>query len=222
MSTIREFNLTVPLDADQTAELQPGDAVYLTGLIFTGREKVYTQIFDKDIQPEINIADSCNVNFHCSPAVTETAPGEYRIPSVTATASFRFAKYMERTIRNLGVRAVIGKAGMSPEIYQQAFRPYGAIYLTTVGYGLGAIYGRGITRVKDVFWKEELGLAQAMWILEVKKFGPFLVDYAGGDHCLFELENKKINPILSECYKGLEPPILKRLGEIDTPQQEML
>ncbi len=175
MSELRELNLNVPLDSDQTEELKPGDAVYLNGLIFTGREKVYTQIFDRNIDPELDIAGTCNVNFHCSPAVTETAPGEYRIPSVTATASFRFAKYMKRTIRDLGVRAVIGKAGMSPEIYQKAFRPHGAIYLTIVGYGLGAIYGREITRVKDVFWKEELGLAQAMWILDVKKSGPSIL-----------------------------------------------
>src|SRR5262245_39872443 len=57
-----------------------------------------------------------------------------------------------------------------------AFRRHGAIYLTTVGYGIGAIYGRDIRRVKDVFWKDELGLAQAIWVLEVENFGPFLVE----------------------------------------------
>ncbi|MBI3328975.1 MAG: hypothetical protein HYZ81_20010 [Nitrospinae bacterium] len=47
---------------------------------------------------------------------------------------------------------------MQEEIYQTAFRPHSAIYLTTVGYGLGAIDGQGGRRVKDVFWKDELGL----------------------------------------------------------------
>ena len=37
--------------------------------------------------------------------------------------------------------------------------PNGAVYLTTVGYGTGALLGRGIKRVAAVYWLEELGFA---------------------------------------------------------------
>ncbi|GIT08266.1 MAG: hypothetical protein CM1200mP30_18960 [Pseudomonadota bacterium] len=56
------------------------------------------------------------------------------------------------------------------------FLPAGAFYLTTVGYGLGATYGSSIRKGHDAYWLEELGLAQAVWVLEVEKMGPFIVE----------------------------------------------
>jgi L(+)-tartrate dehydratase beta subunit len=58
---------------------------------------------------------------------------EQLLPSVTATASFRFAKYVPLLLERYGIRAVIGKGGMQEEVYQTAFRQHSAIYLTTVG-----------------------------------------------------------------------------------------
>ena len=56
---------------------------------------------------------------------------------------------------------IIGKGGMTSREYRSLFVPARALYLTTVGYGLGAIYGRGVTGVRNVYWLEELGVAQA-------------------------------------------------------------
>jgi L(+)-tartrate dehydratase beta subunit len=154
--------------------------------------------------------------------VNEPHPGEYHIPSVTATASFRFAKYVPLLLERYGVRAVIGKGGMQEEVYQSAFRRYGAIYLTTVGYGLGATYGQGIRRVTDVLWKDELGLAQAVWVLEVEHFGPFLVECDVQGRSLFGLANTEVNETFEKLYEGLPPPALKRLGEVILPTEEVL
>ena len=65
---------------------------------------------------------------------------------------------------------------MSSKDYKDHFVPNGAIYLTTVGYGTGALLGRGVKRVKTVHWNKELGLAQAMWVLEADNMGPFIVE----------------------------------------------
>jgi L(+)-tartrate dehydratase beta subunit len=162
------------------------------------------------------------VTFHCSPAVSEPHPGEYHIPSVTATASFRFSKYVPQLLERYGVRAVIGKGGMQEEVYQTAFRQHGAIYLTTVGYGLGAIYGQGVRRVKDVFWKDALGLAQAVWVLEVEHFGPFLVECDVQGRNLFGLASAEGNETFEKLYEGLPQPALKRLGEVILPTEEVL
>ena len=219
---IREVNLTLPVSQDAVESLELGDAVFLNGLVFTGREGFYTMIFEKRMEPRIDIRTLGGATFHCSPAINETAPGVYNVPSVTATASFRFAKYMKEFLGRYGIRFVIGKGGMPGRVYRESFVPNGAIYLTTVGYGLGAIYGRGIVGVKDVVWKEELGLAQAMWVLEVKNFGPFMVECNVRGDSLFERGNKEINERLHKLYGGLPEPIMKRIGEVLSPEEEVL
>ena len=131
-------------------------------------------------------------------------------------------KHVPLMLERYGVRAVIGKGGMQEEVYQSAFRRHGAIYLTTVGYGIGAIYGRGMRRVKDVFWKDALGLAQAIWVLEVENFGPFLVECDAEGRSLFTQANAEVNETFQRLYDGLPLPALKRLGEVTSPTQEML
>ena len=219
---MREVHLQMPLTDAAIRTLELGDAVFLSGLLFTGREGFYHQVFEKGLEPPLDVRHTCNVTFHCSPAVNEPRPGEYHIPSVTATASFRFAKYVPLLLERYGIRAVIGKGGMQDEVYQTAFRQHGAIYLTTVGYGLGAIYGQGIRRVTDVIWKDELGLAQAVWVLEVENFGPFLVECDVQGRSLFGLANAEVNETFEKLYEGLPQPALKRLGEVILPTEEVL
>jgi len=89
----------MPLTDEAICPLQLGDAVFLNGLIFTGREGVYQQIFGRGLEPPFDIRNSCNVTFHCSPAVSEPSPEVYNISAVTATASFRFAKHVPNVIK---------------------------------------------------------------------------------------------------------------------------
>ncbi len=85
-----------------------------------------------------------NVNFHCSPAAATVRPdGTYVVEAVTATASFRFGKSMGPWFERSGARVIVGKAGLTELAYREWFVPHGAVYLTTVGYGMGAAYGRG-------------------------------------------------------------------------------
>ncbi|UCH62075.1 MAG: fumarate hydratase C-terminal domain-containing protein [Fidelibacterota bacterium] len=219
---LREVRLRAPLTEDDIRSLEIGDVVFLDGVLFTGREGLYSQLFDLNLQPPVDIRSLSNVTFHCSPAVNELRPGEYHIPAVSATASFRFDKYIPLLFERYDVRVIIGKGGMQKEIYQSTFRKYGAVYLTTVGYGLGALYGRGIRSVKDVHWKEELGLAQAMWVLEVENLGPFLVECNAQGRSLFEMANAEINQRFEKLYAGLPQPKLKRLGEVTSPTCEVL
>ncbi len=221
-SGVREVQVRLPLTDAAARELQLGDAVFLNGLVFTGREGVYRQIFDLGVPPPLDLRQTCNVNFHCSPAVRETAPGVYHVSAVTATASFRFARHVPLLLERYGVKAVIGKGGMQEDLYQSCFRRHGAVYLTTVGYGIGALYGRGIRAVRDVFWKDELGLAQALWVLEVANFGPFLVECDTEGRSLFSRANAEVNTTFQRLYEGLPQPALKRLGEVTSPTDEML
>ncbi|MBN9260481.1 MAG: fumarate hydratase C-terminal domain-containing protein, partial [Hyphomicrobium sp.] len=105
---------------------------------------------------------------------------------------------------------------------KQSFVPHKAIYLTTVGYGTGALLGRGIKKVVDAHWLEELGLAQAIWVLDVERFGPFLVESDLKGNSLFERENAKISPGLEKLYRGTKPATLRRFGETDDKTEEVI
>ena len=121
-----------------------------------------------------------------------------------------------------GAKLIIGKGGMSTKDYKQHFVPNGAIYLTTVGYGTGALLGRGVKGVSDVHWHTELGLAQAMWVIDVKEMGPFIVESDLQGNSLFERENAKIAAGLEGLYEGTRPATLKRYGETDDRTDELI
>jgi len=162
------------------------------------------------------------VNFHCSPAVAIEPDGSYKMGAVTATASFRFSKWIGDWLKLSGAKLIIGKGGMTSKDYKAHFVPNGAIYLTTVGYGTGALLGRGIKAVKAVHWREELGLAQAMWVIEAEKMGPFIVESDMKGDSLFERENAKIEKNLARVYEGTKPAVLRRFGETDDRSDEVI
>ena len=161
-------------------------------------------------------------NFHCSPAASVNSDGSYTVGAVTATASFRFAQWLDGWFKLSGCNIIIGKGGMTSEVYRKTFVPNQAIYLTTVGYGTGALLGRGIKGVAGVYWLEELGLAQAVWVLDVENFGPFLVESDLAGNSLFERENAKIAPGIEKLYAGTRPATMRRYGETDDKTQEVI
>ena len=211
---MKEKKLTIPLQEEETKKIDAGDIVYLDGTIFTGRIRFYEKVIVNNEKPPIDIAKTCNVNFHCSPAVSELDNGSYYISSVTGTASFRFEKYLEQLFERYQVKAIIGKGGMRKEYYEDVFFPNGVVYFLTVGYGLGATYGKSIIDVENVFWKEEFGLAQAMWIIRVRDFGPLLVDFDLKGNCLEDSYSKEINKTFSTLINEYPLPSLKRSGEL--------
>ena len=219
---LKEVRLTTPVPAEAIQGLALGDVVYLDGLIATGREGVYRRILDEGAAPPIDLKATTNVNFHCSPAAAVEADGSYRVGAVTATASFRFSKWLRRWFEISGCRIIIGKGGMTEQDYREVFVPHGAVYLTTVGYGTGALLGRGIKRVREAHWVEELGIAQAMWLFEVENFGPLLVESDSAGNSLFEQNNRAMAGRIDELYEGLRRPSLARYGETDDRKDEII
>jgi L(+)-tartrate dehydratase beta subunit len=219
---IRTVALELPASREALAKLELGTVVYLKGRVFTAREGVYKRAVEDAMPLPAATADLGSANFHCSPAASVNADGSYTVGAVTATASFRFAKWLDGWFALTGCNIIIGKGGMTSEIYKHSFVPNGAVYLTTVGYGTGALLGRGIRRVVAAHWLAELGLAQAIWVLEVDAFGPFLVESDAAGHSLFERENEKIAKGLPNLYKGTRPATLRRFGETDDRGEELI
>lgn len=216
-----EVQLQTPVEPADVRRLKLGDVVYVSGVIYTAREGVYRKVVDEGRGLPPSVTRLTNVNFHCSPAAMVREDGSYAVEAVTATASFRFGASMPRWFERSGTKVVVGKAGMTERAYREWFVPHGAVYLTTVGYGLGATYGKCIKRVVEVHWLKELGIAQALWVLEVERLGPFLVEGDADGRSLFALANREIDRRLSEAYQGLPKYAMRRIGEA-TPSEEVV
>jgi L(+)-tartrate dehydratase beta subunit len=252
MPGLKTVALKLPAATEDLRKLEIGTVVYLTGRIFTAREGAYKHAIEDGAGMPAARESLGQVNFHCSPAARinpdgtysvaaipsapmedaddvaphgaapgKAAPG-YDVGAVSATASFRFVKWLDRWFKLSGCNIIIGKGGMTSEVYRKIFVPNHAIYLTTVGYGTGALLGRGIKGVAGVHWLEELGLAQAVWVLEVENFGPFLVESDLLGNSLFERENAKIAPGIEKLYAGTRPATMRRYGETDDKTQEVI
>lgn len=220
--SLREVELsTTPTDA-AIADLRLGDIVYLTGLMYTAREGVYMRALDEKANIPMELPSQSAANFHCSPAARINADGSFDMGAVTATASFRFAKWLPEWMAKTGAKLIVGKGGMTSRDYKDYFVPNGAVYLSTVGYGTGALLGRGVENVEAVHWNEELGIAQAMWVIKCNRMGPFIVASDMNGDCLFERENAKIAHNVERVYEGTRPATLKRYGESDDRTDEVI
>lgn len=218
-SPLKTVTLDLPASTEDLGKLEIGTVVYLNGRVFTAREGVYkAAVDDGRALPD----DLGSANFHCSPAASIESDGSFNVGAVTATASFRFAKWLDGWFKLSRCNVIIGKGGMTREIYRKSFVPNNAIYLTTVGYGTGALLGRGIDKVAGAHWVDELGLAQAIWVFDCKMFGPFLVESDLQGNSLFERENEKIAANIENLYKGTRPATLRRFGETDDKTDEVI
>jgi len=219
---LKESHINLPARPQDIATLEIGSIVYLSGVVYTAREGVYDRVMKQGDSLPINLSEVSNVNFHCSPAAARGDDGSYSIGGVTATASFRFSKYLAEWLDLTDTKIVIGKGGIPRDDYKNILAPRGAIYLTTVGYGTGALLGRGVKGVKDVFWLDDLGIAQAMWLFEVEKFGPFIVDSDLDGNSLFAQQGDLVNQNIESLYDGLKQPALHRYGETNDRKDELM
>ena len=109
---LNKVSLELPASPEAIAKLELGSIVYLNGLVYTAREGVYDRILNGQDELPKGLAEASNVNFHCSPAAAAQDDGSYHIGGVTATASFRFSKYLERWLDLTQTKILIGKGGL--------------------------------------------------------------------------------------------------------------
>jgi L(+)-tartrate dehydratase beta subunit len=219
---LNKVSIDLPASPEAIAKLELGSIVYLNGLVYTAREGVYDRILNGHDELPEGLTEASNVNFHCSPAAAAQDDGGYHIGGVTATASFRFSKYLERWLDLTQTKILIGKGGLPEKDYKEILAPRGVVYLTTVGYGTGALLGRGVQDVEAVHWLDELGIAQAMWLFKVKDFGPFLVDSDLEGNSLFAQQGALVNKNIESLYDGLKEPALHRYGETRDRKDELM
>ena len=174
-----EHHLRTPVAPAEARSLRIGDVVFLTGPILTARDKAHMRMAEYFAagKPLPFPLEGAAV-FHGAPLVRER-DGGWEIVAIGPTTSARMNGLEPAVIRH-GVRLIIGKGGMDAGVLG-SLREAGGAYLSMTG-GAAVLGARMVRAVRGVEW-QDLGLAEAVWVLDVADFGPLAVtmDAHGGD-----------------------------------------
>ncbi len=193
--------LKTPLSESDVRSLNVGETIYLDGTIYTGRDEVHIHALEylekgKDLPVDFARA----ALFHCGPIMRKVGEG-WEVVAAGPTTSSRMNSLEPQFIEKFRPGAIIGKGGMSqPTI--DAMKEYGCVYLAITG-GAAVLAARGIKSVSGVEWYE-LGMPEAVWILNAEDFGPLTVGIDTHGRSLYADVNSKV--------KENEPAVRERLG----------
>ena len=172
-----EFRLQTPLSEADVRQLHVGDAVWLDGVIFGVRDGNMIRVFDQHVAPPCDWRGAALL--HTAPNVRKIGPGKYEPVSVGTTTSMRMDRFTEGLLRDHGVRAILGKGGLSPQSAELMQR-YGAVYLSVTG-GAAAMQTLQIEELEKVYWEDLM--PECIWQFRFKGLGPMTVgiDTHGGN-----------------------------------------
>lgn len=156
--------LKYPFDEKQVRALKAGDAVSITGLIHTGRDKFHKYFADGH---PIDVDFRDGALYHCGPVIVKEK-GEWTVKAAGPTTSVRENPYESAFIAASGVRLIIGKGGMDAATLA-AMKEHGCVYIQAVG-GAAALSAAAVRKVTGVSYLEEFGAAEACWHFDVVDF----------------------------------------------------
>jgi len=169
------LNIKSPIDEETLKKLKAGDQVFITGVIYVGRDAAHKRLIEALDQGKPMPFDiKGQTIYYMGPAPAK--PG-YPIGSAGPTTSGRMDAYSPRLIAE-GLKGMIGK-GMRAQPVKDAMTQHKAVYLAAIG-GAGALISKSIKK-SEVIAYEELG-AEAVRRLEVENFPATVInDIHGGD-----------------------------------------
>ena len=159
--------LTTPCDEALIRSLKVGDAVEISGTLFTGRDAVHKYLHEGGKLPAgVNLRNG--ILYHCGPVVIKDDSGNWKVTAAGPTTSIREEPYQGQIIKEFALRGVIGKGGMGDRTLA-ACKEFGCVYLHAVG-GAAQVLAECIKVVRNVYLMEKFGAPEAIWELEVEKF----------------------------------------------------
>jgi len=164
--------LNIPLSEQDMRELRVGDVVYLKGRIFTSRDMGHftvKQLLEEGKPLPVDFEGAAV--FHAGPVVRKREDGGYDLVVIGPTTSIRMEPY-HKMVADLKIRAIIGKGGLAEGSLKQ-FEETGQVYLQAAP-GCAVVLAEGVKRIENVFFLE-LGVPEALWVLDAEKFGPLVV-----------------------------------------------
>ncbi len=169
----KTIKLTAPLTDQDVLQLNIGDTVLVSGVIYTARDAAHKRLVDLLAagQPlPMDLAGQIMYYVGPSPA----RPGRV-IGAAGPTTSYRMDSYAPTLIK-LGLKAMIGKGKRSPEVIE-AMKTHKAVYLGATG-GAGALISQRI-KAAEVIAFPELG-PEAVHRLEVEDFPAIVINDCQG------------------------------------------
>ncbi|MCJ7517598.1 MAG: fumarate hydratase C-terminal domain-containing protein, partial [Methanomassiliicoccales archaeon] len=105
--------MRTPLSEKEVRSLKAGQVVHLDGLVYTGRDEVHVRALEKHDKGEGLPVDLRGAAlYHCGPIVKDD-DGGWTLVAAGPTTSARMNALEPRFIEAFGIRAIIGKGGMS-------------------------------------------------------------------------------------------------------------
>lgn len=170
----KTYNLTTPLSSEDTRQLESGDTVYLSGVLFTARDAAHKKLVDLIEAGEPLPFDlEGSVIYFVGP--TPPKPGD-PIGSAGPTTSYRMDSFSPTMLKN-GSKGMIGKGKRNQEV-KDACAQYNGIYFGATG-GAGALLGKLIKSAEIVAYPE-LG-PEAVRRLEVENFPVTVINDTKGN-----------------------------------------
>jgi tartrate/fumarate subfamily iron-sulfur-dependent hydro-lyase beta chain len=168
-----EFHLKTPILDEEVRKLKMGDLVYITGTVITARDEAHLKALELHEKGEDPPVDFEGVGvFHCGP-IMKKMDDEWTVVAAGPTTSARMEIFQDKFIEAFRPSIIIGKGGMGDRT-AKACQEYGCVYGAFTG-GAALLAARGIKRVRDVFWLEDLGMPECLWVYDVEDFGPMIV-----------------------------------------------
>ncbi|MDR2072960.1 MAG: L(+)-tartrate dehydratase subunit beta [Spirochaetaceae bacterium] len=193
------WHLSTPLGEGDTAKLNTGDLVYLSGTLVTGRDEVHHRVVRGKLVSPVDLAGKAI--FHAGPIMRQDQSGLYRVISIGPTTSMRMEQCEAEFLRATGVRLMVGKGGMGGKT-AEACRSLGAVHTVFPG-GCAVLAADKVEAVEGVAWLD-LGMPEAMWIMRVRNFGPLIVSIDVRGNNLFEDRRRLFTRRKEEALKELE------------------
>ncbi len=164
MAILSPRRLIYPFTVEQVYSLRTGQFVLVSGLVFTGRDRLHKYLYEGGACP-VNLREGAI--YHCGPVVIRE-DNSWKVRAAGPTTSTREEAYLPRIMQEHGVRVVIGKGSMG-RVMAKACHSAGCVYLHAVG-GAAQVLADRVVAVKAVHFGEQFGLTEALWELEIKDF----------------------------------------------------
>jgi len=181
--------LTTPLAENDVRSLKLGETVYIDGVVYTGRDEVHLHALEYlEKGKKLPVEFKGSALFHCGPIMKKVGENWVAVAAGPTTSS-RMNSLEPQFIEKFRPGAIIGKGGMSQPTVD-AMKTYGCVYLAITG-GAAVLAAQGIKSVSGVEWFE-LGMPEAIWILNAENFGPLTVAIDSHGNSLYAEVNAKI------------------------------
>jgi len=190
--------LKTPLKDDELCKVKVGDIVYLTGLLVTARDAAHERLLKHGERLPVSLSGL--PVFHAGPIVKK-ADGNWHIISIGPTTSMRMESMEYEFIERSGAKMVIGKGGMGSRT-AEACKRFKAVHAIFPG-GCAVVAAERVKRVVGVEWLD-LGVPEALWIMEVEDFGPLIISIDTRGNNMFDERMKSVNSKKVEMLKSLD------------------